>query len=71
MRACAAILVYQFGNKKDLSLALSHELGHALGLNHVENAKSIMYYVTGNNNDILATPSIEDLAELKRVCKIK
>jgi hypothetical protein len=64
------INVYQFGNKKDLILALTHELGHALGMNHVENPKSIMYYITGINADTNLTPSPEDLAELNKVCKI-
>ena len=63
------INVYQFGNKKDLVLALTHELGHALGMNHVENPKSIMYYITGANTETSLTSSIQDLAELNRVCK--
>ncbi len=65
------INVYQFGNKKDLILALTHELGHALGMNHVENPKSMMYYLTGTNTETSLTPSSQDLAELKKVCKIK
>jgi hypothetical protein len=65
-----AINVYQFGNKKDLGLALTHELGHALGMDHVENPKSIMYYITGINAETSPTPTAEDLAELKKVCKI-
>jgi hypothetical protein len=65
------INVYQFGNKKDLILALAHELGHALNMNHVENPKSIMYYITGINAEASPTPSAEDLAELGKVCKIK
>ncbi len=64
------INVYQFGNKNDLILALAHELGHALGMNHVENPKSIMYYITGVNTETDLTPSAEDLAELNKVCKI-
>jgi hypothetical protein len=64
------INVYQFGNKKDLILALTHELGHALGMGHVENPKSIMYYITGINAETSPTPSTEDLAELNRVCKM-
>lgn len=63
------INVYQFGNKNDLTLALAHELGHALGMDHVENSKSIMYYLTGANTEISLTTSVEDLAELNRVCK--
>lgn len=62
------INVYQFGNKKDLILALAHELGHALGMDHVENPKSIMYFLTGINSQTSLTPSTQDLVELKRVC---
>jgi len=64
------INVYQFGNKKDLITALTHEFGHALGLDHVANPKSIMYYLTGINAETSPTPSVEDLAELKMVCKM-
>lgn len=63
------INVYQFSNKNDLILALSHEFGHSLGMDHVENPKSIMYYVTGVTNTA-PVPSEEDLAEFKRVCKL-
>ena len=64
------INIYQFSNKKDLTLALSHELGHALGMDHVENSKSIMYYLTGINVSSVLNPSTQDLAELNRVCEI-
>lgn len=63
------INVYQFGDKIDLNLALAHEFGHALGMDHVENPKSIMYYLTEANATVSLTPSAEDLAQLKRVCK--
>ena len=65
------INIYQFNNKKDLILALTHEFGHALGMDHVENAKSIMYYITGTDTETSLVLSAEDLAELNRVCKIK
>ncbi len=64
-----AINVYQFGNQKDLAVALTHELGHALGMDHTENPNSIMYYLTGENAAAMPSPSAEDLAELKRVCE--
>jgi hypothetical protein len=62
--------VYQFGNKRDLVLALAHEFGHALGMGHVSNPKSIMYYLTGINAENSPTLSAEDLAELKKVCRM-
>jgi predicted Zn-dependent protease len=63
------INVYQFGNKKDLILAITHELGHALGMGHVDNPKSIMYYITGINAETNPAPTAEDLAELNKVCR--
>jgi transcription elongation GreA/GreB family factor len=65
------INVYEFTNNADLALALAHEFGHALGMNHVENSKSIMYYTSGANTRASFSPSAEDLAELKRVCELK
>lgn len=65
------INVYQFGNKKDLILALTHEFGHALGLGHVENSESVMYYLTVGNTQSTPILSEEDLSELKSVCKIR
>lgn len=62
------INVYQFGSKKDLIFAVTHELGHALGMDHVENTVSIMYYISGSNVQNSPVISDEDLAELKRVC---
>jgi hypothetical protein len=38
------INIYQFDNIDKLRLVLAHEVGHALGLKHVGNPKSIMYY---------------------------
>ncbi len=64
------INIYQFGAKKDLILAMTHEFGHALGMEHVENPKSIMYYLTGSNTETSSTLTPEDLIELNRVCEI-
>ncbi|MEM9336622.1 MAG: matrixin family metalloprotease [Patescibacteria group bacterium] len=42
------INIYKFSNQRELQLVLAHELGHALGLDHVEGRKSIMYYLMGD-----------------------
>lgn len=65
------INVYQFSKKDDLVLALAHELGHALGMGHVENAQSIMYYQSKEGSDYSLSLSSEDIVEFKRVCNIK
>lgn len=63
------INVYQFADKGDLVLALSHEFGHALGMNHTENSHSIMYYITSGDQNKAPAPTAEDMAELNRVCR--
>lgn len=65
------INIYQFTDSKGLMMALSHEFGHALTMEHVENSKSIMYYLRDSENlPATPTPTAEDIAELKRVCRL-
>jgi hypothetical protein len=59
------IVIYEFANRTELARVLRHELGHAIGLGHVENPESIMYPY--NIGSALAL-SAEDTAELARVC---
>lgn len=61
------INIYEYTGQGDLSRVLAHELGHALGMEHVENPDSIMYsYNIGTG----LTPTAEDIAELQAVCKL-
>ncbi len=62
-----AIDIYQFDNRAKLIRVLAHELGHALGLEHVEDAKAIMYSF---NNGINDKPTDSDLSALKMLCNI-
>ncbi len=59
------IEIYQFDTRSQLERVLAHELGHSLGLEHVDDKDSIMYRLNQSKN-ALATSS--DLEELNKVC---
>lgn len=60
--------IYQFSNSDKLVRVLAHELGHALGLDHVSDPDAIMYSLNESGND-KATES--DLLELNTLCGVK
>ena len=64
------INIYQFSGKKDLMIAMVHEFGHALGLDHVDDSNAVMYYLTGGNSEVGLELTEADLEELGRVCKL-
>jgi len=63
------ITVNQFMNKQELVLILAHEMGHALGLDHLPNPKSVMFSRMGAQNlhpEIIL--SAEDRRAIQSVC---
>ncbi|MEK7461751.1 MAG: matrixin family metalloprotease [Patescibacteria group bacterium] len=60
------INVYEFSNRDKLVKVLAHELGHALGLEHVDDHEAIMYELNEGHTKVL---SKTDFAALKTLCK--
>lgn len=64
-----SINIYQFYEFSDLRLTISHELGHALGADHVENSRSVMFYLMGDQDMNNPQATKDDLAEIERICR--
>jgi chromosome segregation ATPase len=62
-----AINIYEFSTKEKLIRVLAHELGHALGLGHVEDPDAVMYRLNESKNENLTA---DDIVALKKLCKI-
>lgn len=62
------INIYQFEDLNKLRLVLAHEVGHALGLSHVYNPESIMYFLMENQKVRNLQLSDEDIQAIKDRC---
>jgi len=62
------ITVYQFDSNPELKVLLAHEIGHAMGLGHVENSRSIMNKRMGGQytgGEMQLSP--QDVKEIRKV----
>lgn len=60
--------IFEFENKDKLVRVLAHEFGHALGLEHLDDPKAIMYHL---NEDTAGKTSASDVAALKLLCGVE
>lgn len=62
------INIYHFLDKDELRLVIAHEMGHALGIGHVANPKSVMHELMESQNQRDLDLTKEDIQALKNLC---
>lgn len=61
------ISIYSFADRDELHVVLVHELGHALGIGHVEDQAAFMHYLLGGQ-DPAASLQPDDIAAFTAAC---
>ena len=63
------ITIYQFTSSGDLLLALTHEFGHALGIEHTDDPRSVMHYLLQNQPSDPVTLTHDDISAAITSCR--
>ncbi len=64
------INIYSYDGLEELHVLLVHEFGHVLGIDHLEDPASVMYYLL-NKENTLGEISENDYQALKESCRLK
>lgn len=62
------INIFHFLDKDELRLVIAHEMGHALGIGHVQNPESVMHELMENQDQKKLELTDEDIQALQNVC---